>query len=143
MPTKNLSEQERTATDQHSGIPARAGRGQRNLTRFQLDVLATIAGYTVGRYQNSQYDAVHPHGLAIKQTLTSRYGTEVNHGRLYPNLDELVERGLVEKNEHDKRTNEYALTDDGWTVLRQRCQFIQKAIDEYDATTGGTGGGRA
>ncbi|ELZ20434.1 PadR family transcriptional regulator [Natrinema limicola JCM 13563] len=35
------------------------------------------------------------YGLAIKRELEDYYGTEVNHGRLYPNLDELVDLGLV------------------------------------------------
>jgi len=35
---------------------------------------------------------------------------EIHHGRLYPNLDTLVEKGLVEKGEKDRRTNVYTLT---------------------------------
>ena len=35
-----------------------------------------------------------PHGLAIKEELEGYYESEVNHGRLYPNLDTLVEKGL-------------------------------------------------
>jgi DNA-binding PadR family transcriptional regulator len=50
------------------------------------------------------------HGLGIKADLETLYGTDINHGRLYPNLDELVERGLLEKSQRDLRTNEYALT---------------------------------
>ena len=34
--------------------------------------------------------------------------------------DELVEGGLVGKSEQDKRTNEYALTDDGLETLIDR-----------------------
>lgn len=62
-----------------------------------------------------------PHGLAIKDDLTQMYREvgnlgpeeEVNHGRLYPNLDELVDEGYLEKRTRDKRTNEYLLTDSG------------------------------
>lgn len=49
--------------------------------------------------------------------LEDYYGNEVNHGRLYPNLDELVERDLIAKSELDKRTNEYEFTDDGYELL--------------------------
>ncbi|WP_458210669.1 PadR family transcriptional regulator [Haladaptatus sp. NG-SE-30] len=76
----------------------------RDLTAFQQNVLIVLA-------EESRY------GLAIKRELEDYYDEEVNHGRLYPNLDTLIERGLVEKSELDKRTNEYAITDDGISVL--------------------------
>jgi DNA-binding PadR family transcriptional regulator len=50
------------------------------------------------------------HGRGIKADLEPLYGTQINNGRLYPTLDELVERGLVKKSQRDGRTNEYALT---------------------------------
>ncbi|ODR81803.1 PadR family transcriptional regulator [Haladaptatus sp. W1] len=76
----------------------------RDLTAFQQNVLIVLS-------EESRY------GLAIKRELEDYYDEEVNHGRLYPNLDTLIERGLVEKSELDKRTNEYAITDDGISVL--------------------------
>jgi DNA-binding PadR family transcriptional regulator len=48
----------------------------------------------------------------------------VNHGRLYPNLDDLVEMGLVEKSELDKRTNQYALTDEGYQALLDQLGWV-------------------
>lgn len=57
------------------------------------------------------------YGLAIKRQLDSYYDSEINHGRLYPNLDRLVELEFVEKSELDKRTNQYALTDAGYEVI--------------------------
>jgi DNA-binding PadR family transcriptional regulator len=38
------------------------------------------------------------------------YEPGINHGRLYPNLDTLVEKGLIEKGERDRRTNFYRTT---------------------------------
>ncbi|WP_458187797.1 PadR family transcriptional regulator [Haladaptatus sp. NG-WS-4] len=76
----------------------------RDLTAFQQNVLIVLA-------EESRY------GLAIKRELEDYYDEEVNHGRLYPNLDTLIERRLVEKSELDKRTNEYAITDEGIAVL--------------------------
>ncbi|GAB7020078.1 PadR family transcriptional regulator [Halostagnicola bangensis] len=76
----------------------------RELTAFQNNILVILAKEPM-------------YGLAIKRELEDYYGTEVNHGRLYPNLDELVELGLVEKSELDKRTNEYSLTDDGYDAV--------------------------
>lgn len=46
-----------------------------------------------------------------------RSGTAVNHGQLYPNLNDFAERGLLEKSELDKRTNQYVLTDDGYEMI--------------------------
>jgi len=63
------------------------------------------------------------YGLAIKRELESYYGGEVNHGRLYPNLDDLVEFGLVEKSELDKRTNQYELTEDGYEALLEQFEW--------------------
>ncbi|RQG91597.1 PadR family transcriptional regulator [Natrarchaeobius halalkaliphilus] len=76
----------------------------RELTAFQNNILVILAKEPM-------------YGLAIKRELEEYYGTEVNHGRLYPNLDELVELGLVEKSELDKRTNQYSLTDDGYDAV--------------------------
>lgn len=72
-----------------------------DLTGFQRDLLYVIAG------------SDEPHGLAIKEDIEAYYGTEVNHGRLYPNLDTLVEKGLIEKGQIDQRTNSYTLTQRG------------------------------
>ncbi|SIR72434.1 Transcriptional regulator PadR-like family protein [Haladaptatus litoreus] len=76
----------------------------RSLTAFQQNVLLVLA-------EESRY------GLAIKRELESFYNEEVNHGRLYPNLDTLIELGLAEKSELDKRTNEYSITEDGHAAL--------------------------
>ncbi|MGM0371928.1 MAG: PadR family transcriptional regulator [Halobacteriota archaeon] len=72
----------------------------RELTAFQKNILTVLA-------ERPRY------GLAIKRELESYYDDEVNHGRLYPNLDDLVSEGFVEKSALDKRTNEYALTEAG------------------------------
>jgi len=83
----------------------------RDLTAFQQNILVILA-------EEPMY------GLAIKRELESYYGTEVNHGRLYPNLDDLVEMGFVEKSELDKRTNQYALTDEGHGAVVDRLDWM-------------------
>lgn len=85
-------------------------------SRFQLDCLTAIG----------QLDA--PKGVEIKDLLSTVYGTEINHGRLYPNLDELVEAGLVKKGSHDKRTNKYGLTRDGRAFLRRRIEWLAEGV---------------
>jgi DNA-binding PadR family transcriptional regulator len=94
----------------------------RELTAFQQNILTILA-------EDARY------GLAIKRELESYYGSEVNHGRLYPNLDDLVEMGLVEKSELDKRTNEYALTDEGLEAVLDQLSwvFANVATDEERA----------
>ena len=87
-----------------------AERIARELTAFQTNILTILA-------REAQY------GLAIKRELEAYYDDEVNHGRLYPNLDELVELGLVEKSELDKRTNEYSLTDTGYNAVLDGLQW--------------------
>jgi PadR family transcriptional regulator, regulatory protein PadR len=56
-----------------------------DLTAFQRDMLYVVAGL----------DDLH--GLAIKDELEEYYDNEVHHGRLYPNLDALANKGLVSK----------------------------------------------
>jgi len=82
----------------------------RELTAFQNNILVILAKEPM-------------YGLAIKRELEAYYGTEVNHGRLYPNLDELVDLGLVEKSELDKRTNQYSLTDDGFEAVLDQVRW--------------------
>ncbi|WP_336346010.1 PadR family transcriptional regulator [Halalkalicoccus ordinarius] len=79
-------------------------RTANDLTAFQQHILTVLA-------EEPRY------GLAIKRELQDYYGNEVNHGRLYPNLDDLVEHDLIAKSERDKRTNEYELTDEGYDLL--------------------------
>lgn len=75
-----------------------------DLTAFQQRILVILS-------EEPEY------GLAIKNDLEEYYGSDVNHGRLYPNLDDLVEQGLITKSERDKRTNEYSLTEEGYNHL--------------------------
>jgi DNA-binding PadR family transcriptional regulator len=89
-----------------------------DLTGFQRDLLYVIAGLDT------------PHGLAIKDEVEAYYQKEIHHGRLYPNLDTLVDEDLVEKSQRDRRTNEYELTDAGEEKIERR----QEWQDEYIAS---------
>jgi DNA-binding PadR family transcriptional regulator len=70
-----------------------------------------------------------PHGLAIKEELEEYYEKEIHHGRLYPNLDTLVEKGLVEKSQKDRRTNEYAMTRRGNREIEARTEWETNYIE--------------
>ena len=80
-----------------------------DLSKFQIRVLAVLNA--------AEREEEDLHGLGVRERLEAYYGIEINHGRLYPNLDTLTEQGLVERGEKDRRTNWYAITDDGRAVL--------------------------
>lgn len=54
---------------------------------------------------------------------------EINHGRLYPNLDTLVNKELVEKEKLDRRTNFYDITEDAKELIEERKEWEQQYID--------------
>lgn len=89
-----------------------------DLTAFQRDILYVLAGSD---------DA---YGLAIKQELEEYYEGDVNHGRLYPNLDDLVEWGYVTKGQLDRRTNSYNLTESGRNLIERRREWEGQYVDE-------------
>ncbi|MFB6155190.1 MAG: PadR family transcriptional regulator, partial [Haloferacaceae archaeon] len=53
----------------------------------------------------------------------------IHHGRLYPNLDTLVEKGLVEKGQRDRRTNYYTLTRRGRREIDARREWENQYVD--------------
>jgi DNA-binding PadR family transcriptional regulator len=77
------------------------------LIGFQRDLLLVMSGLD------------EPSGQQIKEELEATSNQEITHGRLYPNLDTLVERGLVTKGEIDRRTNYYAISEKGIDSLQQ------------------------
>ena len=79
-----------------------------DLTSFEHDLLIAVGGLT------------GPHGLTVKDELDEYYEKEFQHGRLYPDLDNLVEKGLIDKSKEDARTNEYQLTRYGCRELEAR-----------------------
>lgn len=90
------------------------------LTAFQRDIMFALAKLD------------EPKGLDVKDYLESYYQGEIRHGRLYPNLDSLVEKSLVNKGKHDRRTNKYTLTDRGKRELRDRVSWeLTDLPDEY------------
>ena len=89
-----------------------------DLTGFQRDLLYVAAGLQ------------EPHGLAIKDELENYYESEIHHGRLYPNLDTLVEKGLLEKGTKDRRTNFYTVTRRGKREIEDRRSWEDQYVDE-------------
>jgi DNA-binding PadR family transcriptional regulator len=94
-----------------------------DLTGFQRDILYVIAGLE------------EPHGLAVKDELDDYYEQAINHGRLYPNLDDLVDKGLLEKGELDKRTNVYTVTKRGLREIEARREWENQYLEDEQAAT--------
>lgn len=92
-----------------------------DLTGFQRDLLYVVNGLD------------EPHGLGIKDDLEDYYDKEIHHGRLYPNLDTLVDKGLIEKSEKDRRTNIYKLTQRGQREIEARRDWEQAYLEQEAA----------
>jgi len=94
-----------------------------DLTTFKIDLLVVCA-----RLEQS---IPHVKGLAIKEGLADIRDEEINHGRLYPNLDDLDDLGMIEKRaqEIDDRTNSYRVTQAGFRLLAERRDHIAVAVD--------------
>ncbi|MFA9504929.1 PadR family transcriptional regulator [Natrinema sp. H-ect1] len=88
-----------------------------DLTGFQRDLLYVIAG------------ADQPSGQDVKDEVEQYYSAEINHGRLYPNLDTLVNKELVEKGQLDRRTNYYAITDAGRDQIQERRDWEEQYVE--------------
>lgn len=95
-----------------------------DLTGFQRDLLILIAGLD------------DPYGLEIQDELENYYERDIHHGQLYPNLDDLVEKGLVNKGQLDRRTNFYRLTRRGQHAITARFDWEGQYV-ETDAETPG------
>jgi DNA-binding IclR family transcriptional regulator len=87
-----------------------------DLTAFQRDLLYTIAGIE------------RPYGLKVKRTLEEYYTDEINHSRLYQNMNRLIDDGFLEKGTIDDRT-----------TLRDRLEEIREqgyAFSDGEAVLG-------
>ena len=87
------------------------------LTGFQRDLLYVIAA------------ADQPSGQDVKSEIEGYYSADINHGRLYPNLDTLVDRNLVEKGQLDRRTNYYDITDEGTSMIEERREWESQYVE--------------
>ncbi|MFC7044350.1 helix-turn-helix transcriptional regulator [Halobacteriaceae archaeon GCM10025711] len=127
-----------TQTDRRRAVPADDGRsGERlvadggtawtDLTGFQRDLLKSV--------RRLDQDHTVPTGTTIRTDLESMYGEDINHGRLYQNLNELGERGFIRKVVVDGRTNAYYLTDDAVRLLDEAArEFIDTCNIQCTAT---------
>lgn len=105
----------------NSEVKAKADLGAkfRRLTSFQQQILLAIADIRD-----------EPYGLEIKKQLQIAREEEINHGRLYPNLNKLKDDGWIQKSKIDDRTNKYELTDKSREALHQYYEWVGESIGE-------------
>ncbi|WP_144905668.1 helix-turn-helix transcriptional regulator [Halobellus captivus] len=92
------------------------------LTAFQRDLLFVLS-------------SLEPtDGTQLKRELERAKYSSVLSGRLYHNLDILVEKSLIRKNTGAGRANEYRLTRPGSAVIRDhhewQDQYLNDAVNE-------------
>ena len=90
-----------------------------DLTGFQRDLLREIVA-------DGRPD------LRLKDAIEESYDTsdEIHHGRLYPNPTTLADKGLIEKEEVDGRTNHYSATARGRREFLADFKWRAQAIAE-------------
>lgn len=94
------------------------------LTGFQRDILYVVLANET------------PHGIQIKKDLDEYYCDRVTRGRVYANLDTLVESGYLEKRTKTDRSNAYELTEEGFeTVIDRRRWEEQQFIALLERVT--------
>lgn len=96
-----------------------------DLSGFQRDAVVSLA--ILEHSGDHAYD--RPHGQAIKDRAEALRDEDINHGQLYPNLDEVIEHGFIEKEPLDKRTNGYRLTEAGEAALEDHRETVRRALD--------------
>jgi DNA-binding PadR family transcriptional regulator len=76
-------------------------------------------------------------GRGLLDDLSTLRDEEIGDARLYPNLNALVDAGLVEKREnyHDDRSHEFRLADAGRYALRDHAQRLAGAVNALDEHT--------
>lgn len=86
-------------------------------TGFQRDLFVMI----------SRQDG-EPSGQELLDEIQPHYESEITHGRMYPNLDVLVEKGLVEKGSIDRRTNSYVISERGEMALETYQEWVARSL---------------
>jgi len=117
-PIERHTRKKKTEHSESSGTAEISSSEFAELSGFRRDCLIVIGGLGTAK------------GLEIKEELEKYYSDTVNHGRLYPNLDTLAEKGLIEKISLDGRSNGYLLAELGKSHIRQRKEWEATCTDE-------------
>lgn len=107
-------------------------------TGFQRDLLLAIISH-------EQYNH-DPYGLALQEWLQTRYPQNVTNSRVYTNLGDLADRGLIHAEPLSEHKNAYRLTDTGTDCLAAHGRLVDVLelpylrpgqLGETDSTPGG------
>lgn len=90
-----------------------------DLSSFKRDLLVVVAGLD------------GPEGTEIIIELEQYYPEEITAGRVYPQLTDLVEKGLINKQDQG-RSNKYWLTDRGVRELQYRREWENTYLAPID-----------
>ena len=96
----------------HCGSEADGGVRWFDLTGFERDLIVEI-------YQMDQ-----PSGQVIRRRIEAEHGEDVTSTRLYSNLNDLVDYGLLDKGEQNHRTNYYQITNDGRRLVEDTARYF-------------------
>ena len=88
-----------------------------DLTGFKRSLLRVLA----------ELDA--PNGLELEAALKAAY-PNLTHARVYQNLDQLADQGLIIKSSVTDRENAYRLTDDGEAHLQAAADRLTDALQD-------------
>jgi hypothetical protein len=100
---------------------ADGGTTYTGLHAFERDLLLAI--------RTLEHDCNRPPtGVEVHAELRELYDQPVHHSRVYQNLSELVDRGVVEKGQLDNRTNTYATTPLARELLVDRVERMARQL---------------
>ncbi|RDZ39396.1 DNA-binding protein [Haloferax sp. Atlit-10N] len=68
-----------------------------DLTGFQQQLVKAVI-----EFENQEGES--PYGVQVKRSLSEWYGHEVSNAQIYPNIDDLVDMGVLDREPLDKRT---------------------------------------
>jgi len=120
QPTDETHSDETTTDETTADDPSHAQSTWYDLLGFQRDLLLVAA-----EVEGEEL----PKGLTLLRRLEARYSDPINHGRLYGNLSDLEDEGLIETEEVDGRTNAYRITALGRDLLSGHRDTIDLALD--------------
>ncbi|RDZ39371.1 DNA-binding protein [Haloferax sp. Atlit-19N] len=69
-----------------------------DLTGFQQQLVKAVI-----EFENEERES--PYGVQVKRSLSEWYGHEVTNAQIYPNIDDLVEMDVLDREPLDRRTN--------------------------------------
>jgi DNA-binding PadR family transcriptional regulator len=115
MSEARLAESAETVSEDRVAVP------WGDLNGFRREIVKAV-----GRIEADGEDA---YGRLIKSDIERVIGGEVTHGRLYPNIDDVVEYGYCERDRCgiDNRTHQISLTPAGRAAIVQELHQLAEA----------------